>query len=114
MEIDAKLVERTVLAREIFMHEVRGADVFAVHAVFPAAVDVVAWVPETIPFDVAEPGEPPVDHLRPTSGHAGQTGDHPFTVLKLLIAGLEGQVARLQHFIGVFEPHDLSSRTMLA
>ena len=67
-------------------------------------------MPKAIPFDVAKPGEPPVDHLCPTAWHAGQAGDHPFAVLKLLIAGLERQVARLQNFVGFFEPHDVSSR----
>ncbi len=109
MKIDAQLEQRTVVAGQIFMHQMRGADVFSVNAVFPSAVNVVTRMPEAIPVDVAEPGEPPVDHLGPASGHPGQAGDHPFAVVKLLIAGFERQIARLQHRIGIFEPHPLPS-----
>src|SRR5580704_11100783 len=85
-EGNPKFVERPILSREIFVNEVRGPDVFAALAVFPAAIDVVSWVPEAIPIDVAEPGEPPVDHLRSASRHPGQSGDDPFAILKFLIA----------------------------
>ena len=60
---DAQLVERAVLAGEIFVNEMRRADISALDPVLPAAIDVVGRMPQPIPFDVAEPGEPPVDHL---------------------------------------------------
>src|SRR5208282_6473355 len=105
MERNAQLVERPVLAGEIFVHEMFAPDVTAVDPVFPAAVDVVGRVPQAVPRDVAEPGEPPVDHLGATAGHAGEACDHPLAVLELLVTGLERQVAWLQKFVRFFEPH---------
>src|SRR5579883_192434 len=105
VEVDAQLEQRAILAGQIFMHQMRGADILAVLAVFPAAIDMIGRMPQTVPFDVAEPGEPPIDHFGAAAGHAGKAGDDPFAVLDLLIARFEREVARLQQIVRLFKSH---------
>lgn len=105
VEIDAQLVQWSPRAGEIFMHQMRGADVVAVVAVFPIAEDVVAWMPELVLLRAAEPREPPMHHLGATSGHARQRGDQPLAVGEIPIAGFRRQIARIEEIVGAAQFH---------
>ena len=105
VKIDAEFVKRAIGPSEIFMDEMRGANVFAVDPIFPAAVDVVAGMPELVLVSSAEPGEPPVHHLRATAGHAGQRGNHSLAVAEFHVTGFDGQIAGLQQVVGLFKFH---------
>jgi hypothetical protein len=104
VEGDAQPVEWRVLA-EMLMHEMRCADVFAIDPVLPAAPYVIVRMPEPVGPDVADPREPPVDHLRSASQHAGQRCDRPLAIVQRPVAGFERQVPGLQQIVGVFEAH---------
>jgi hypothetical protein len=104
-KIDAQLEQGAARAGEIFMHEMRGADVVAVMAVFPIAEDVIARMPELVLLGAAQPGEPPMHHFGAASGHACQRGHQPLAVGEIPIAGFERQIAGIEQIVGLTEFH---------
>ena len=112
VKADTQLVDRTARSGEIFVHQMRGADIVTVLAVFPIAEQMIGRMPHAVLFGTAEPAEPPMDHPGTAARHTGQRRDKLAAASDVGITGFHRQITGVQKQIGLFDLHTMMSKQL--